>query len=132
LPGNILTGLAVYFALSYLFIPIRICIPLAIVFSVLIFGLTKYYSGAKESKNGGDTSSVDAKSHDGGIEKISFIVIYSIVLLLLTATSLNQSAELFVAWEKITLTQVLSLLAAIAFSFFLPGYALIRLLNRRR
>jgi hypothetical protein len=132
LPGSILSGLSVYFALSYLYIPIRICIPLAIVFSILIFGLTKYYSAAKESKSGEDTSSVDAKSQNRGIAKISFIVIYSIVLLLLTASSLNQSAELFVAWEKITPTQVLSLLAAIAFSFFLPGYALIMLLNRRR
>jgi hypothetical protein len=40
----LIAGLAVYIILSYLLVPVRITIPLAIIISVLIFGLTKYYA----------------------------------------------------------------------------------------
>jgi hypothetical protein len=40
----LIAGLAVYIILSYLFVPVRVTIPLAIIISVLIFGLTKYYA----------------------------------------------------------------------------------------
>jgi hypothetical protein len=40
----LIAGLAVYLILSYLFVPLRVTIPLAIIMSVLIFGLSKYYA----------------------------------------------------------------------------------------
>jgi hypothetical protein len=43
LAGPLIAGLAVYLILSYLFVPLRVTIPLAIIISVLIFGLSGYY-----------------------------------------------------------------------------------------
>jgi hypothetical protein len=42
--GPLVAGVVVYFILSYLFVPLRVTIPLAITISVLIFGLSKYYT----------------------------------------------------------------------------------------
>jgi ABC-type multidrug transport system fused ATPase/permease subunit len=49
LAGPLIAGLAVYIVLSYLFVPLRITTPLAIIISVLVFGLSKYY--ANNNKN---------------------------------------------------------------------------------
>lgn len=64
------------------------------------------------------------------IGDISFILIYIILLFILIGSYSNQPVELFVDWQDISTVQLLNLLAAIAFSFFLPGYALVRLLNK--
>jgi hypothetical protein len=39
-----MVGLAAYLILSYLFVPLRFIIPLAIITSVLIFELSEYYA----------------------------------------------------------------------------------------
>ena len=44
-----MAGLAVYLILSYLFVPLRVTIPLAMIMSVLIFGLAKYYSANNDN-----------------------------------------------------------------------------------
>ncbi|HZD82724.1 MAG TPA: hypothetical protein VE076_07605, partial [Nitrososphaeraceae archaeon] len=55
LPGALISGLTIYFIFLYLFIPNRITLPVSIVISLLVFGLTKYYT-ADQANN--DTSSV--------------------------------------------------------------------------
>src|SRR5918993_4684219 len=57
LPGSLLSGLLVYYILSHLLlVPFRIAIPLAIILSVLIFALTRYYCCGYRTKNIGDNS----------------------------------------------------------------------------
>jgi hypothetical protein len=50
-PGPLIAGFAVYLILSYLFVPNRIVVPLAIIMSTLIFGLTRYYTVIKNNSN---------------------------------------------------------------------------------
>jgi hypothetical protein len=132
LAGSILSGLSVYFALSYLLIPIRITIPLSVLICILIFGLTKYYHSWIEEKKGEikGVSAILKKSYGTSIVDISFILVYIILLFILLSSSFNQTEELFTDWQKISAKQLLNLLAGIAFSFFLPGYALVMLVNK--
>ena len=132
LTGSILSGLSVYFALSYLLIPIRITIPLSVLICILIFGLTKYYHSWIEEKKGERkvVPAIVKKSYGTSIVDISFILVYIILLFVLLSSYSNQTEELFTDWQKISAKQLLNLLAGIAFSFFLPGYALVMLVNK--
>ena len=67
LVGPLIAGFAVYLILSYLFVPHRIAIPLAIIISTLIFGLTKYYTATK--RNVKDKSSKVITSNDIELEQ---------------------------------------------------------------
>ena len=67
LAGPLIAGFAVYLILSYLFVPYSIAIPLAIVISTLIFGLTKYYTATKHNVN--DKSSKVITSNDIELEQ---------------------------------------------------------------
>ena len=51
LPGALISGLTIYFIFSYLFIPIKITIPISFIISLLVFGLTKYYAVVKGSNS---------------------------------------------------------------------------------
>ncbi len=53
------------------------------------------------------------------------------LLAVLVNSSSTANSELFINWDQITLSNLLDLIAAIAFSFFLPGYALVTLLNKK-
>jgi hypothetical protein len=132
LPGSILSGLSVYIALSYLLVPTRIVIPLSVIISILIFGLAKYYQSWIDDKNGrtSEVSATSKKSYGGGVAGIRFTVVYIILLLTLLSSTPEQTGEIFTAWQKISANQILNLVAAIAFSFFLPGYALVMVLNK--
>jgi hypothetical protein len=44
LPGSILSGVSVYIVLSYLFVPIGITGASAIIMSVLVFGLSRFFT----------------------------------------------------------------------------------------
>jgi hypothetical protein len=53
----LIAGFAIYAILSYLFVPLRITVPLAITISILILGLSRYYdpnnrTSDKDRKNG--------------------------------------------------------------------------------
>jgi hypothetical protein len=132
LPGTILSGLSVYFVLSYLLIPIRITIPISVLICILIFGLTKYYHSWIEKKKGEikEVVATVKKLHGTGIADISFILVYIILLFILLSSAFNQTGEIFTDWQKISANQLLNLLAAVAFCFFLPGYALVMLVNK--
>jgi len=43
-PGSVLSGISVYFILSYLFVPNTFTIPAAIIVSILVFGLARNYT----------------------------------------------------------------------------------------
>ena len=83
----------------------------------------------KKGKVEEDPSTVK-KSYGTDIADISFILVYIILLFILLSSYSNQPDDLFTDWQVISAKQLLNLLAAIAFSFFLPGYALVRLVNK--
>src|ERR1051325_5554700 len=51
LPGALISGLTIYFIFSYLFMPIKITIPVSFIISLIVFGLTKYYAAVKGSNS---------------------------------------------------------------------------------
>jgi hypothetical protein len=57
----LIAGLAVYIVLSYLFVPLRVTTPLAIIISVLIFGLSKYYANSSNNSEKGRKSETTIK-----------------------------------------------------------------------
>jgi hypothetical protein len=112
--------------------PFRITLPLSIIISVLIFGLTKYYYAHKgQTTIRYNTQQIEKKSVESSIPNFVFIVIYIVLLGVLVNSSSNATSGLFIDWEKVSLIQIFYLTAAIAFSFFLPGYALVTLLNKK-
>src|ERR671924_620369 len=53
LPGPLLSGLTIYLIFSsYLLVPLRITVPISIIMSTLIFGLTNYYNSFEKSSAG--------------------------------------------------------------------------------
>ncbi|OLB91162.1 MAG: hypothetical protein AUH25_03295 [Thaumarchaeota archaeon 13_1_40CM_38_12] len=121
LAGPLLSGFSIYIILSYLLVSHRITIPISIIISVLVFGLTKYYYDV-ERKN---DSVFDRKEkyQKSSVGKIVFVVIY-VICLIFSFTS-GPSNNIFVPWELLTTSQITKLVVAIAFSTFLPGYAIL-------
>jgi hypothetical protein len=132
LPGVILSGVFVYFTLSYVLIPERINLPISIITCVLIFGLAKYYYLPKEENifDQNKIQKIEKSTLGHNLHNIVFVVIYVLLLTVIINTS-SSASSLFVEWEEISPIQILSLAAAIAFSFFLPGYALVTVLNKK-
>jgi hypothetical protein len=185
-PGALISGLSIYFIFSYLFIPFKITVPISVIISLLVFGLTKYYAVDTGSSNG-STSSSDSNSLTtaatviGSVDDISitkrsvlgdvvstqskidynqvrgkeecskrstekkinltdilFVVGYIVALLIVVIGSFSstlfrpnmeeiEALKLFVPWQQQfnSVDTIIKLGAAIALSFFLPGYALV-------
>src|SRR6476659_4996331 len=118
--------------LSYILIPLKISLPLSIITSVLIFGLAKYYSVQKEENNIKENNVQNTETMpQSNLHNIIFMITYVVLLLVLVNCSTNTTSGIFIDWDKITPLQGLNLAAAIAFSFFLPGYALVTILNKK-
>jgi hypothetical protein len=131
-PGALFSGFSIYIILSYLLIPIRITLPLSIIISVLIGALTKYYAYKEENTTERKrVQTIRKEWHESKITNIVLVVVYIVLLAVLANSSSHGSSGLFTSWEKITLIQALDLTAAIAFAFFLPGYALVTILNKK-
>ena len=136
LPGPILSGLSVYIILSYLLVPLTITIPASIIISVLVFGLALYYSNSsirtdQQSLNikTGDTDK-EIKKHKSP-STISFITTYLLLLLIVGFIS-KSNTDLFVPWDHINAINILQLISAVALCFFMPGYAVVEILDRKR
>jgi hypothetical protein len=132
LPGPLLSGFSVYYILSYLLIPNTITLPLSIISTILIFGLAKYYVHREENTaTGNNGQKIEKSTSDTNIPHIVFIITYIILLAVLVNSYSTASSGLFITWEKFTGVQALELISAIAFCFFLPGYALVTVLNKK-
>jgi hypothetical protein len=137
LPGFFIGGLLTYLILSYLHIPTTISLPLSILISTLIFGLNNYYffprKNMKENRKIGEND-IKGSSYVYGPLDFFFIWVYGILLLLLFLTSVSEQAEFrsYIPWGQMTSFDIVNLANAIAFSFFLPGYGLVVLLDKNR
>jgi hypothetical protein len=133
LPGPLLSGIVIYFILSGLLVPLRIVYPVSFVMSLLIFGLTIYYSKERKDEQlkniGKEPSQNDNNDNKSSLPNIVFIGLY-IILIIFTFSS-KQNPEIFIHWEQMTAIQIIGLMAAIVITFFAPGYALISCLDRK-
>jgi hypothetical protein len=141
LAGCILSGLSIYFILSFLLIPLRITVPASLNMCLIVLGLTFYYypikTRKKQEENLNDkihgTESYDkddiAKSSRG---KFLFLATYFALLIVLTFFSNSTNhIVLFANWNDFTPSNFIQLIAAIAFCFFFPGYALVTVIDRK-
>ena len=125
--------------------PYSIAIPLAIVISTLIFGLTKYYTATKHNVN--DKSSKVITSNDIELEQnlqhreigkifendnyiipvfstLFFVVVYSACLLIVATHFFffgSSNEEIFIPWERFTIIEIIELGASIRSLFFSSG-----------
>jgi hypothetical protein len=74
---------------------------------------------------------IEIESSGDRITIIVFIVTYIIFLAGLVISPTSATSGLYINWENLTAIQALNLTAAIAFSFFLPGYALVTVLSKK-
>ena len=68
---------------------------------------------------------------ESNLTHLIFIIIYLVFLGVVINSSTNANYELFIDWEKISPILILRLVAAISFSFFLPGYALVMVVDKK-
>jgi hypothetical protein len=119
IPGSMLSGITIYFVFSRLFISSKITLPVSVVMSILIFGLTAYYSRKSSTRRN--------ITQNRSTLNIFFIFMY--IILIIFAFVSKQSPEIYVHWGQITPTDMIRLGAAIILAFFAPGYALITALD---
>ena len=160
LPGSLLSGLLVFYILSHvLVVPLRIVIPLAIILSFLIFGLTRYYccdfrtkkidndSHSRRSKvikidesSSSKTTKTEITKHSYGQENMNnalFIILYVILIAIVglgsfgirSFDSINHG--IFIPWEQFfsSFGNMLYLLATICLCFFMPGHAIYKIIS---
>ena len=128
MPGCLLAGLSAYSILSYLLVPIAITLPLSLVISILVFGLTKYYL-PYENRKEETRKSLDA-SGESTMANITFVAIFVVVLFIIIFFPSSKAVELFVDWKHISPVQVIKITAAAALCSFLPGYSLVMILDK--
>ena len=145
LVGPMIAGFAAYLVLSYLFVPHNIAIPLAIMISTLIFGLTRYYTVIKHTVD--DKSSkvvtlndIELRQHlqkqETGrmfendnynlsiFSSLFFVVVYS-ACLFIAATHFfffgPTNEEIFIPWERFTIVEIVELRSSDRSLFFSSG-----------
>ena len=160
LPGAFISGILILYILSVLFlIPFEIVIPLAVILSVLIIALTKYYSfgylnrikghnpnsprftrlGPPSSSEKIKKNRINQKNGEDEMLNALFVIMYLVLLAvsslgLFYSPSLSVSKLLFIPWENLLANPVnlLLLSSAIALCFFLPGYAIVKILSNMK
>src|SRR5215211_4350464 len=93
LPGSFIAGLLTYLVLSYLYIPIRISVPLSILISTLIFGLNNYYFFPRpnmKEKRKIRQHNIEGSSYVYGSLDFFFIWVYGILFSILFLTSVPE------------------------------------------
>jgi hypothetical protein len=141
--GSSIAGLVVYSILSYLLVAARITIPAAVVISLLIFGLTKYYSTSylDINKTRADNPTLRDDRHDdihvrdyeienGSLSTILFVIIF-VIMIVISSFSFIQDFHIFTNWEAIGAIGIVQLGAAIMLCFFIPGYGIVLILTKK-
>ena len=137
-----MAGFSAYFYLSYLFIAPEVTIPLSIILSILVFGLTRYYSTPyiepsdtpdivstlKSSQN--ISHEVHYKKENKIQSTVAFVTIF-VLLILISSFSYTEDFHVFTNWKDISLWNIIQLGAALALCFFIPGYAIVLILTKK-
>jgi len=139
-PGSVLSGISVYFILSYLFVPITLTVPAAIFISVLVFGLARSFikdNGLDDLwrnkvKNESGKNAINTKANlPLSVSNLILVIIY-VITLIITGFFSNVNQDLFVPWNQFTANQIILLTSSILLCFFLPGYAIVNILDNKQ
>jgi hypothetical protein len=139
-PGSVLSGISVYFILSYLFVPITFAVPGAIIVSFLVFGLAwKYtfddrplYREQNIFRKAGHEKNINSNTDlPLSVSHLIFVIVY-LITLIITGFFANTNQDLFVPWNKFTTTQIILLTSSISLCFFFPGYVIVDVLDNRK
>jgi len=134
--GSIISGFFVYSILSYLFVASRITVPIFIIVSILIFGLTKYYSTSDLNANQTrkDVTSIDNEQNDiltterkrenTDLTSVTFVTIFSILIFILSSSN-QEDFHIFINWGDIQGNDIIHLGSAIMLCFFIPGLGIV-------
>jgi hypothetical protein len=116
-------------------------VPASLNMCLIVFGLTLYYypikTRKKQEENLNDKIQ-GIKSYDkdnifkSSRSRFLFLATYFALLIVLTfSSSSTNHIELFADWNDFTPNNFIQLVAAIAFCFFLPGYALVSIMDKK-
>ena len=135
--ATLLSGISVYFVLSYLLIGMEFVIPICISMALLSLGLTRYYSALHEKvidnrhhsrnfvSNSQYSSTDDQKNIQEWVSKVLFLFFYSGLLVVCAFLSTPRLDVVYTSWNLFNPSHILELLAGILLCFILPGYAVL-------
>jgi hypothetical protein len=138
-PGALLSGLSVYAILAILVVPNRITIPAAVIISIVVFGLT-YLIVSDNKKRHYDELAInhpyesvkdEGNKHVLSSGQIIFLTVYIMQLVIVGLMS-KPDTQLFDSWDQFNIMQIIDLVAAISLSFFLPGFAIVSIIDNRK
>ena len=130
LVGPLLSGVSTFFVLSDLMVPARITIASALSISLVVFGICMHYQYTRITGTGiarvyeESLSSIKLRSN------LPFIIVYILFLVICTSTT-YEGSEQFIPWNEFNAIDVTKVAAAISVSFFMPGYALIAIIDKK-
>ena len=139
--GSIISGFFVYSILSYLFVASRITVPISIIVSILIFGLTKYYSTSDLNANQTrkDLTSIDNEQNDiltterkrenRDLTSVTFVTIF-LILIFITSSSNQDDFHIFINWSDIQGNDIIHLGSAIMLCYFIPGLGIVLIISK--
>ena len=131
--GCLIFGILTHYALHYLLlVRFTVSIVLSIIISVILLGLSVYYLRDKRRTRYNSNISNDSNlEYRNALLSLIFVITYVVSLLIITLSYPFPSAnsELYTEWPgQFNLAR---LIAAILLSFFLPGYAIMKMLSDR-
>jgi hypothetical protein len=138
-----IAGICVYSVLTYVLVAPRITIPISIIISILIFGLTRYYTASHvDVTDTQDRNSARRDNPDDHIKRneekrksvpIStslFVIIFTMLILICIFTP-KQNFHIFVNWSEIGILGIAQLCAAIMLCFYVPGFGIVLIITKK-
>ena len=134
IPAGVAAGLIVYTVMSLTFISARISIPYSVLSSIIVFSIANYYHSGQNSSS---TITITIKRIRIGVGKatlsvttLAFTLTFLAFLIILIVDQKPSENAIFTNWNNLMLSDLFHLTAAIAISIYLPGFALISILDR--
>lgn len=144
LVGALIPGLFVYYIMSYFLVPVNFTFPMAVLISMLSFGLTRYYQKIynddtqidyeKDDLSGVSKDGISNGNKDKTEKYISNIILTLVYLIFLLTCLIFSKPNLdiiYASWDSIEISSVIDLGTGLVLAFFMPGYPLIILLTRK-
>ncbi len=145
------SGIIAYSVMAYTPMPYNIIVPLAIIISILIFGLSNYYSKIafpiddnqylriNDSGKGQDEHDLIAqikgarKESVNAIQSMRSVIVISLIYLILIIISFFSNPDLvpFLNWNELSPVSFIQLGASVVLCFFLTGYMVIHNFSRK-
>jgi hypothetical protein len=131
--GCLVFGILTHYALHYLLlVRFTVSIVLSVIISFILLGLSVYYLRDKRRTRYNSNANNDSNAeYRNAVLSVIFVITYIASLLTITLSFPFPSAnsELYTEWPG--QFNIARLTAAILLSFFLPGYAIIKMLSDR-